>query len=278
MSVKKFNPLTPGTRHRIGNTYEEITSDTPERSLLAGRNNQHAGRNNQGRRTMRYRGGGNKKQFRIIDFKRKQDGIEGLVKAIEYDPNRTAFIALIYYPNGVKSYILAPDGLKVGATIRSGSNIAPELGNSLPLSEIPLGTTVHNIEITPGQGGALVRSAGVSAQILGRDGKYVVIKMPSGETRLILGACRATVGTVSNPDHNLEQLGKAGRKRWLGRRPRNRGVAMNPVDHPMGGGEGRASGGHPRSRKGLKAKGFKTRSPRRYSDKHIIARRKTSKK
>jgi len=278
MSVKKFNPLTPGTRHRIGNTYEEITSDTPERSLLAGRNNQHAGRNNQGRRTMRNRGGGNKKLFRIIDFKRKQDGIEGLVKAIEYDPNRTAFIALIYYPNGVKSYILAPDGLKVGATIRSGSNIAPELGNSLPLSEIPLGTTVHNIEITPGQGGALVRSAGVSAQILGRDGKYVVIKMPSGETRLILGACRATVGTVSNPDHNLEQLGKAGRKRWLGRTPRTRGVAMNPVDHPMGGGEGRASGGHPRSRKGLKAKGFKTRSPRRYSDKHIIARRKTSKK
>ena len=278
MPVKKFNPLTPGTRHRIGNTYEEITSDNPEKSLLAGRNNQHAGRNNQGRRTMRNRGGGNKKLFRIIDFKRNQDGIAGLVKTIEYDPNRTAFIALLYYPNGSKSYILAPNGLKVGASILSGSNIAPELGNSLPLSEIPLGTTVHNIEINPGQGGALVRSAGVAAQILGRDGKYVVIKMPSGETRLILGACRATVGTVSNPDHNLEQLGKAGRNRWLGRCPRTRPVAMNPVDHPMGGGEGRASGGHPRSRKGLKAKGAKTRSPRRYSDKHIIARRKTSKK
>lgn len=276
MPVKKYNPITPGTRGRIGNAYAEITADTPEKSLVAGKISKTGGRNNQGRRTMRYRGGGHKRSYRVIDFKRNKDGIAGLVKTIEYDPNRSAFIALVQYPDGEKRYILAPHGLQVGATVVSGSSIAPDLGNTLPLGEMPLGTTVHNIELQPGQGGALVRSAGASAQILGRDGKYVVIKMPSGETRLILGTCRATVGTVSNPDHNLQQLGKAGRNRWLGRRPRNRGVAMNPVDHPMGGGEGRASGGHPRTRNGKKAKGAKTRSSRKYSNKFIIARRKSS--
>jgi large subunit ribosomal protein L2 len=276
MPVKKFNPITPGTRGRVSNSYAEITSDTPEKSLLA-KYSKTGGRNNEGRMTMRYRGGGHKRSYRLVDFKRTQDGIEALVKTIEYDPNRTAFIALLQFPNGSKSYILAPAGLQVGTKVMSGSGIAPEKGNCLPLGEMPLGTVIHNIELTPGQGGVLARSAGNSAVVLGRDGKYVVVKMPSGERRLILATCRATVGTVSNPDHNLQKLGKAGRKRWLGRRPRNRGVAMNPVDHPMGGGEGRASGGQPRSRRGLKAKGAKTRSPRRYSNNHILARRKSQK-
>jgi large subunit ribosomal protein L2 len=273
MPVKKYNPITPGTRHRIGNAYAEITSDTPEKSLVVGLN-KTGGRNKTGRMTMRYRGGGHKRNYRLVDFARNdKDGITAIVKTIEYDPNRSAFIALVFYTDGEKRYILAPHGLKVGAQIVSGTSIAPDLGNCLTLAEMPLGTTVHNIELKPGQGGAMVRSAGTSAQILGRDGKYVVIKMPSGETRLILGACRATIGEVSNKDHNLQQLGKAGRKRWLGRRPRTRGVAMNPVDHPMGGGEGRASGGHPRSRNGQIAKGLKTRKNNKYSDKHILSRR-----
>lgn len=274
MPVKKYNPITPGTRHRVGNAYAEITADTPEKSLVVGLG-KTGGRNNDGRRTMRYRGGGHKRSYRVIDFSRNdKDGVVATVKSIEYDPNRSAFIALVFFADGEKRYILAPHGLKVGAQIVSGVAVAPDLGNCLPLSEMPLGTTVHNIELKPGQGGAMVRSAGTSAQILGRDGKYVVIKMPSGETRLILGACRATIGEVSNPDHNLQELGKAGRKRWLGRRPRTRGVAMNPVDHPMGGGEGRASGGHPRSRNGQIAKGLKTRKNNKYSDKHILTRRK----
>ncbi len=291
MPIKKYNPITPGLRHRISNTFAEVTTlaheegkateskknNNPEKSLVKGLS-KRAGRNNEGRRTMRQRGGGHKRSYRIIDFKRNdKDGIPAIVKSIEYDPNRSAYIALVAYADGEKRYILATDKLKVGATIVSGNNVAPDLGNCLPLADMPLGTTVHNIELKPGQGGAMVRSAGTSAQILGRDGKYVIVKMPSGETRLILGVCRATIGEVSNPDHNLQQLGKAGRKRWMGRTPRVRGVAMNPVDHPMGGGEGRASGGHPRSRNGQIAKGLKTRKPRKYSDKHIVTRRKSGK-
>lgn len=277
MPVKKFNPITPGLRGRIGNAFAEITTDTPEKSLLAPIK-KSGGRNNQGRRTMRQLGGGHKRRYRTIDFKRNKDGIVATVASVEYDPNRTAFIALLHYVDGEKRYILAPNGIKVGAKLLSGSNIAPDLGNCLPLGEIPLGTVVHGIEMQPGQGAKLVRSAGGSATLLGRDesGKYVILKMPSGETRMILSTCRATVGTVSNPDHNLQNLGKAGRKRWMGRRPRVRGVAMNPVDHPMGGGEGRASGGHPRSRKGLKAKGLKTRTDRKYSNRFIISRAKKS--
>lgn len=276
MPVKKYNPITPGTRFRIGNAYSEVTTDKPEKSLLA-KSEKSGGRNNQGRRTMRQIGGGHKRRYRIIDFKRNKDNVPANVKSIEYDPNRTAFIALLIYVDGEKRYILAPQGLKVGDVVQSGSGISPDKGNSMPLSEMPLGTTIHAIESKPGQGAVMVRSAGSSAQLLGRDGKYAIIKMPSGETRMVLAVCRATVGTVSNPDHGLQVLGKAGRKRWLGRRPRVRGVAMNPVDHPMGGGEGRSSGGHPRSRNGLKAKGQKTRKSKQYSNKFIVTRRKTGK-
>ena len=218
-----------------------------------------------------------KKSIRVIDFKRDKDNVPANVKSIEYDPNRTAFIALLAYADGEKRYILAPHGLTVGDIVYSGSGIAPDKGNTMPLGEMPLGTTVHAVETKPGKGAVMVRSAGSSAQLLGRDGKYVILKMPSGETRMILALCRATIGSVSNPDHGLQVLGKAGRKRWLGRRPRVRGVAMNPVDHPMGGGEGRSSGGHPRSRNGLKAKGQKTRKSKQYSNKFIITRRKTGK-
>ena len=275
MPVKKYNPITPGMRGRIGNAYTEITTDTPEKSLLAPIS-KSGGRNNQGRRTMRQIGGGHKRQYRIIDFKRNKDGIVANVTSIEYDPNRTAFIALLTYADGEKRYILAPKGVKVGDKALSGSGIAPDTGNSLPLSEIPLGSTIHAIEMQPGKGAKMARSAGSSAILLGRDesGKYVIIKMPSGETRMILSTCRAIIGSVSNQDHNLQVLGKAGRKRWLGRRPRVRGVAMNPVDHPMGGGEGRASGGHPRSRNGLKSKGLKTRTPKKYSNRFIISKGK----
>ena len=276
MPVKKFNPITPGTRFRIGNAYTEVTTDSPEKSLLA-KTEKSGGRNNQGRRTMRQIGGGHKKRYRIIDFKRDKDQIPATVKSIEYDPNRTAFIALLAYVDGEKRYILAPHGLKVGDIVLSGSSVAPDKGNCMPIGEMPLGTTIHGIETKPGQGAVLVRSAGSSAQLLGKDGKYVILKMPSGETRMILALCRATVGSVSNPDHGLQVLGKAGRKRWLGRRPRVRGVAMKPVDHPMGGGEGRSSGGHPRSRNGLKAKGQKTRKSKQYSNNFIISRRKTGK-
>jgi large subunit ribosomal protein L2 len=276
MPVKKYNPITPGTRFRIGNAYTEVTTDTPEKSLMA-KQEKSGGRNNQGRRTMRQIGGGHKRRFRVIDFKRDKDNVPANVKSIEYDPNRTAFIALLAYADGEKRYILAPHGLKVGDVVFSGSGIAPDKGNTLPLGEMPLGTTIHAVETKPGKGAVMVRSAGSSAQLLGRDGKYVILKMPSGETRMILALCRATIGSVSNPDHGLQVLGKAGRKRWLGRRPRVRGVAMNPVDHPMGGGEGRSSGGHPRSRNGLKAKGQKTRKSKQYSNKFIITRRKTGK-
>jgi large subunit ribosomal protein L2 len=277
MPVKKYNPITPGTRTRVGNSFAEVTTSTPEKSLVVGLT-KSGGRNNQGRRSVRHRGGGHKRKYRIIDFKRNKDGIPATVKTIEYDPNRTAFIALLAYADGEKRYMLAPHGLKVGDKVLSGKAIAPDLGNALPLQDMPIGTTVHAIETRPGQGATMARSAGTSAQLVGRDEKYAIIKLPSGEMRMVLVTCRATVGTTSNPDHGLTVLGKAGRSRWIGRRPRTRGVAMNPVDHPMGGGEGRSSGGHPRSRTGIMAKGQKTRNTKKHSSRLIISRRKTKKK
>ncbi len=273
MGLKKFKPVTPGQRGKIAVDFAEITKVTPEKSLLLPIKSS-GGRNNTGKMTMRYIGGGHKRMYRIIDFLRNKDGVAATVSSVEYDPNRTARIALLTYSDGEKRYILAPSGLQVGQKIESGSGIAPEIGNTLPLGEIPLGTIIHNVELRPGQGGTLARSAGSYAQLTSRDGKFAIIKLPSGETRMVLVTCRATVGAVSNSDHSNEKLGKAGRLRWLGRRPRNRGVAMNPVDHPMGGGEGRASGGHPRSRKGLPAKGYKTRWKNKDSNKYIIERRK----
>jgi len=273
MAVRKLKPVTPGQRHKIAATFDEITTSTPEKSLLTTKKNS-GGRNGTGKMTMRYIGGGHKQKYRIIDFKRDKDGIPATVKSIEYDPNRTARIALLNYADGEKRYIIAPNGLKVDQTIMSGKDVAPEVGNTLFLSDIPLGTMIHNIEMRPGQGAVLARSAGSSAQLAAREGKYAIVRLPSGESRMILTTCKATVGAVSNSDHSLERSGKAGRTRWLGRRPRNRGVVMNPVDHPMGGGEGRASGGHPRSRKGLLAKGYKTRDPKKQSSKYIVERRK----
>ncbi|MDR0729034.1 MAG: 50S ribosomal protein L2 [Prevotellaceae bacterium] len=273
MAVRKFKPVTPGTRHKIISAFDDITCAKPEKSLLAPLR-KSGGRNQQGKMTMRYIGGGHKRMYRVIDFLRNKDNVPATVKTIEYDPNRSARIALVVYTDGEKRYIIAPTGLKVGQQIKSGKGVAPDIGNTLSLSEIPLGTLVHNIELHPGQGAAMARSAGTYAQLTAREGTHAVLKLPSGETRMVLVTCRATVGTVSNPDHNLESHGKAGRKRWLGRRPRNRGVVMNPVDHPMGGGEGRASGGHPRSRKGIPAKGYKTRNPKKNSKKFIIERRK----
>jgi len=271
MALRKFKPITAGTRWRIGNAYAEITTDTPEKSLLEPIK-KTGGRNFQGRRSMRYIGGGNKKQYRIIDFKRNKTNIPATVASIEYDPNRTAFIALLNYVDGEKRYIIAPQGLQVGQQVMSGENVAPEVGNALPMKNMPLGTNVHNIEMQPGHGGILVRSAGTSAQLTNKEEKYAVLKMPSGELRKILVNCVATVGVVSNSDHNLESMGKAGRNRWKGIKPRNRGVAMNPVDHPMGGGEGKASGGQPRSRTGQYSRGLKTRTKGKGSDKLIIQR------
>lgn len=273
MAIKKFNPITPGTRYKIANAFAELTTDKPEKSLLSKGGNT-GGRNNQGRLSVRYRGGGHKQRYRIVDFKREKHGIPAVVKTVEYDPNRTAFIALVAYADGEKRYILAPDGIKVGQTIVSGAEATPDLGNTLCLRDIPYGTLIHNIELEPGQGGVMARSAGTYAQLAAKDGRYAILKMPSGETRMVLLTCMATIGKVSNADHSLEKLGKAGRNRWLGRRPRNRGVTMNPVDHPMGGGEGRASGGHPRSRTGIMAKGQKTRSVNKASSKLIISKRK----
>ena len=273
MAVRKFKPTTPGQRHKVIGAFETITSSTPEKSLVKGMR-KTGGRNNVGKMTMRYIGGGHKRKYRVIDFKREKDGVPAVVKTIEYDPNRSARIALLFYSDGEKRYILAPAGLQVGQKLMSGADAAPEVGNSLPLQDIPLGTVIHNLELHPGQGAALVRSAGTFAQLTSREGKYAIVKLPSGELRKILCACKATIGTVGNSDHSLERSGKAGRSRWLGRRPRTRAVCMNPVDHPMGGGEGRQSGGHPRSRKGLLAKGYKTRSPKKASDKYIIERRK----
>ncbi|MBP5477309.1 MAG: 50S ribosomal protein L2 [Paludibacteraceae bacterium] len=273
MAVRKLKPTTPGQRHKVIGAFETITASAPEKSLVFGKL-RTGGRNNTGKETMRYIGGGHKKRFRVIDFKRNKDGVPAVVKTIEYDPNRSARIALLYYADGEKRYILAPNGLQVGQTVVSGSGIAPEVGNSLPIAEIPLGTIIHNIELRPGHGAQMVRSAGTFAQLAGREDKYALIKLPSGELRKVLAACKATIGEVGNSDHALEKSGKAGRSRWLGRRPHNRGVTMNPVDHPMGGGEGRASGGHPRSRKGLLAKGYKTRHPKNQSNQYIIERRK----
>ena len=273
MAVRKLKPTTPGQRHKMIGVFDEITARTPEKSLVVGKR-VTGGRNNEGHLTMRYLGGGHKRKYRFIDFKRNKDGVPATVKSIEYDPNRSARIALLYYADGYKAYIIAPNGLQVGATVMSGENVAPELGNALPLSHIPVGTLIHNIEMRPGQGARIARSAGTYAQLTSRDGDYAIIKLPSGETRKILAACKATIGVVGNSDHALEQSGKAGRSRWLGRRPHNRGVVMNPVDHPMGGGEGRQSGGHPRSRNGLYAKGLKTRAPKKLSSKYIIERRK----
>lgn len=277
MGIRKLKPTTPGQRHKIIGAFDKVTKSTPEKSLIASKK-RTGGRNNTGKMTMRYIGGGHKKQYRVIDFKRRKDGIPATVKAIEYDPNRSARIALLYYADGEKAYILAPDGLEVGTTVLSGEDAAPEVGNALPLGKIPVGTVIHNIELRPGQGAKMVRSAGSFAQLTSREGTYVVIKMPSGEVRRILAACKATVGSVGNSDHALERSGKAGRSRWMGRRPRVRGVAMNPVDHPMGGGEGRASGGHPRSRTGLYSKGLKTRAPKKHSSKYIIEGRKKKRK
>ncbi len=272
MALKKLKPTTPGQRHRIAPSFEEITTDKPHKALTVVLN-RTGGRNDQGRRAMRYIGGGHKKKYRIIDFKRNKEGVAEVL-TIEYDPNRSARIALVQYEDGEKRYIIALSGLKVGMKIQSGASIAPELGNAMPLQAIPIGTIVSCIEMQPGKGAALARSAGTYAQILGRESKYVILKTPSGETRMVLGTCMGTIGSVSNADHMNEQKGKAGRNRWLGRRPRVRGVVMNPVDHPMGGGEGRSSGGHPRSRTGLLAKGLKTRSKTKYSNRLIISKRK----
>ena len=273
MAVRKLKPSTPGQRHKVIGAFDTITASAPEKSLVFGKT-KTGGRNHQGKMTMRYIGGGHKQKYRVIDFKRNKDGVPAVVKTIEYDPNRSARIALLFYADGEKRYILAPTGVQVGQTVISGPEVATEVGNALPMANMPLGTLIHNIELRPGQGACMVRSAGVFAQLSSREDKYAIIKLPSGELRKVLAACKATVGVVGNIDHALEKSGKAGRSRWLGRRPRNRGVAMNPVDHPMGGGEGRASGGHPRSRKGLLAKGYKTRAPKNLSNQYIIERRK----
>ncbi|MFA4862885.1 MAG: 50S ribosomal protein L2 [Bacteroidales bacterium] len=273
MALKKYKPTTPGQRYKVISSFDDITTGTPEKSLLEPIKST-GGRNNQGRRSMRYIGGGHKQRYRLIDWKRDKEGIPATVNSIEYDPNRTARIALLHYIDGEKRYIIAPHGLKLGQQVLSGKGTSPEIGNTLYLSEVPFGTIIHNIELRPGEGAKMARSAGSYAQFLSRDGKYAIIKLPSGETRMILQTCKATIGMVSNTDHNLESHGKAGRNRWLGRRPRVRGVVMNPVDHPMGGGEGKASGGHPRSRKGKYAKGQKTRSRTKASNKYIIERRK----
>ena len=274
MSVRKLKPITSAQRFRVVNGFDAITTDKPEKSLLAPKK-RSGGRNSQGKMTMRYIGGGHKKKYRIIDFKRNKTGVPAEVKTIEYDPNRTAFIALVNYQDGEKRYVIAQNGLQVGQKIVSGtSGIAPEIGNAMPLSEIPLGTIISCIELRPGQGAVMARSAGAFAQLMARDGKFATVKLPSGETRMILVNCMATIGVISNSDHQLLVSGKAGRSRWLGRRPRTRPVVMNPVDHPMGGGEGKSSGGHPRSRNGIPAKGYRTRSKTKASNKYIVERRK----
>ena len=271
--AKKIKPTTPGLRFRIAPSFDEITTSSPEKSLLKTLK-KSGGRNSGGKMTVRNIGGGHKRKIRIIDFKRVRDDIQATVKSIEYDPNRSANIALITYVDGVKSYIIAPNGLKVGQKVISGDSSPIEVGNCLTLENIPLGTIIHNVELFPKKGAALARSAGSYVQLVAKEGKYATLKLPSGETRLVLLTCRGSIGTVSNANHMNTRLGKAGRNRWLGRRPRVRAVAMNPVDHPMGGGEGKASGGHPRSRNGQYSKGIKTRKKNKYSDKLIIKKRK----
>lgn len=274
MGVKKYKPTSPGRRNMSVSTFEEITTDKPEKSLLEPLPKK-AGRNNQGRITVRHQGGGHKRMYRRIDFKRDKDGIPGRVATIEYDPNRSANIALIHYVDGEKRYILAPHGLKVGAMIESGPNADIKVGNALPLANIPVGTTIHNIELRPGKGGQLVRAAGAEAQLLAKEGDYVLVRLSSGETRYILSSCRATIGQVGNIEHELVNIGKAGRARWLGKRPVVRGSAMNPVDHPHGGGEGRAPIGRksPVTPWGKPTLGYKTRKKNKLSDKYIVRRR-----
>ena len=270
MAIKKYKPTTPSLRFRTGYTFTEITTDRPEKSLLKPLK-KSGGRNNMGRITCRHRGGGHRRHYRIIDFKRDKFGIPAKVASIEYDPNRTARIALLHYLDGEKRYIIAPDGLAVGSRVMSGPEAEIALGNALPLEKIPLGSTVHNIELKKGRGGQIARSAGAYGQVVAKDGDYVHVKMPSNDVHLIRKECLATIGQVSNQDHSLIKIGKAGRKRWLGIRPTVRGVAMNPVDHPMGGGEGKSSGGrHPVSPWGKPAKGGKTRKTRKYSDNYIV--------
>jgi len=274
MGVRRLKPITPGTRTRVANSFDEITTDKPEKSLLAPIK-RTGGRNNTGKMTMRHIGGGHKRRYRIIDFKRNNSNVEGEVKTIEYDPNRTAFIALVEFTDGDKRYILAPAGLKVGQKVNQGPGSNPDTGNAMPMKEMPLGSLIHNIELQIGQGGRLCRSAGTYAQLMAKEGKYVAVKLPSGESRFVLGECLATIGALSNSEHQQEVKGKAGRNRWLGRRPRVRPAAMNPVDHPMGGGEGRNKGGQARSRNLIYSQGQKTRSVNKSSSRLIIEKRKT---
>ncbi len=273
MALKKFRPITPGQRHKIALTFDDITSSKPEKSLLV-KKKRSGGRNDTGKMTIENIGGGHKKRYRIIDFKRNKFDIPAKVASIEYDPNRTANIALLHYVDGEKKYIVSPAGLEVGMELISAKNAPINIGNTLPLSNLPLGTVIHNIELRPGQGAILVRSAGSYAQLMAKDNKYAVIKLASGEIRKILMTCLATIGSVSNPQHQLAVHGKAGRRRWLGRRPNVRATVKNPVDHPMGGGEAKSSGGHPRNKNGVPAKGFKTRDKKKASSKYIIERRK----
>ena len=278
MAIKIYKPTTNGRRNMTTSDFAEITKSKPERTLLESQSHT-AGRNSYGHITSRHRGGGHKQKYRIIDFKRNKDNTKAIVKAIEYDPNRTANIALLHYTDGIKTYILAPKGLNVGDVVESGANADIKPGNALPLKNIPTGTSIHNIELRPGKGGQLVRSAGASAQVLGSDGKYTLVKLQSGEVRKILSVCRATIGVVGNEQHSLIQLGKAGRSRWLGRRPQSRGSVMNPNDHPHGGGEGKAPVGRPQPMTpwGKKARGIKTRNSKRASEKLIVRHRKGSK-
>ena len=273
MSVRKLKPVTPAQRFRVVNGFDSLSKSKPEKSLLVP-NKSSGGRNNKGKMTVPHRGGGHKRRYRLIDFKRNKFDVFGVIKTIEYDPNRSSFIALVEYKDGEKRYIIAQNGLKVGQKVISGKKATPEIGNSMYISEIPLGTIISCIELSPNKGASLARSAGTFGQLMAKDGRFGTIKLPSGETRMVLLSCMATIGAVSNSDHQLIVSGKAGRSRWLGNRPRTRPVAMNPVDHPMGGGEGRASGGHPRSKKGIPAKGYKTRSKSKFSNKFIIERRK----
>lgn len=277
MATKKLKPITSGTRHRIAPDNSGLSKGTPFKPLLKQKHNS-GGRGSTGRMTSRHRGGGHKRRYRVIDFKRDKDNIEARVQTIEYDPNRTARIALLAYRDGEKRYIIAPNKLAVGDTVISGDNAPLEPGCTLPLANMPTGTTVHNVEMHPGQGGILARSAGTSAQLVAKTEKYGTLKLPSGEVRMVLIGCRATVGATSNPDHFNMTVGKAGRSRWKNKRPRTRGVAMNPIDHPMGGGEGKASGGHPRSPWGQMAKGKKTRKKKKLSNKFIVRRRKSKNK
>ena len=273
MAVRKLKPNTPGQRHKVARSFDEVTTSTPEKSLLV-KQKRYGGRNDTGKMTIRHVGGGHKQRYRIIDFKRNKFGIAAKVATIEYDPNRTAYIALLHYVDGEKRYIVSPEGLKVGMELMSGEKSPIVVGNTLALTHIPLGTLIHNIELRPGQGGILVRSAGSYAQLMAKDGKYATIKLASSEIRQILITCLATIGTVSNAQNQLQISGKAGRSRWKGRRPRVRSTVMNPVDHPMGGGEGKHSGGIPRSKNGIPAKGYKTINKKKASDKYIIERRK----